>query len=149
MQDDKVVAYASWQLKETRIKLSNTWFGTSRCNARTEDMETLSYWKQIWDIYRPQEFEVYFHSAQFEPTTKEMVGTHQGLQSKRIIPPKKSQCSCRCIKHKGILSLHESKPKTRVSTRSLPTEFENYTTRHPKCPAYTTNLRRLDKGNPR
>ena len=82
-------------------------------------METLSHWKQMWDIYISQEFEVYFRSAQFEHTTKKMVGTDQGLWSKCTVPPRKSQCSSRCIKQKGILSLHDnSKPKTRVSTGS-------------------------------
>ena len=51
--------------------------------------------------------------------TMKKVGTDQGLRSKCIVPPGKSQCSCRCIKQKGILSLHDnSKPKTRVSTGS-------------------------------
>ena len=79
-----------------------------------------------------------------------MVGTDQGLRFKRTIPPEKSQCSCRCIKKKGILSLHDdSKPKTGVSTRNPPTEFANYTARHPKYATRMDNFGRSDKASSR
>ena len=82
--------------------------------------------------------------------TKKMVGTGHGLRSKCIVPPEKSQCSCRRIKQKGILSPHDdSKPKPRVSTRSSPTESANCTIRYPKCPTYMTDLRRSNKEGPR
>jgi hypothetical protein len=113
-------------------------------------METLSHQKQIGDIYRPKEFEVYLHQARFEPTIEKMVEIDQGLQPKCMIPPGESKCSCRRIKQKSILSPHDDlKPKTRVSTRSSPTKSTNCTIRYPKCPTCTTNLGRSDEASPR
>jgi hypothetical protein len=58
MQDDKVVAYASQQLK--KHEENYPWFGTGNHSTRNEDMETLSHWKQMWDIYRPQSLKYIF-----------------------------------------------------------------------------------------
>ena len=149
MQDDKVVAYASRQLKKHEEIYP------------THDLElaavvhALKIWRYYLignkcEIFIDHKSLKYIFIARFEPMTKKMVGTDQGLRSKCIVPPEKSQCSCRCIKQKGILSPHDnSKPKPRVSTRSSPTESTNRTTRYPKCPAHTTHLRRSDKASPR
>ena len=67
MQDGRVVAYASRQLKKHEK------------NYPIHDLEALPIWCRIWDIHGPQEFEVYVHVARLEPKAAQVGRIYDGL----------------------------------------------------------------------
>ena len=71
MQDGKVVAYASRQLRPHVGNYPTHDLELAAVVHALKILETLSHWKKVPNIYRPQKSQVHIHSAIFEsPPTK-------------------------------------------------------------------------------
>ena len=96
----------------SRRELSNSWFGIGRCCACFENLETLSYWKKVLDIYRPQESQVYIHSTGLKPSIVKMARVGQGLWPWDKLSPGKANVVADALDHKpaSLNALMDSLP---------------------------------------
>ena len=79
MQDSKVVAYASRQLRPHEGNYPTHDLELAAVVHALKILETLSHWKKVPNFYQPQKPQVHLHSARFKSPSAKMVRVGQGL----------------------------------------------------------------------